>query len=339
MDPFVRDQRSLHRSVLDDQNILSGQFWGELRVFLAVAKAKSFNRAAEILGTSQPTVSRQVKRLQDLMGSQLFVPTKHGVMLTEKGELLAQSISKLDQQLFTLTNGIKSKSGDEEGVVRASVTDALGAIFVAHGLDSFSRSHPKIQIHLKTPFNLTDLHENQTDIMIGFKPMDSQELSFQPLGHLHFIPIASRRYISDYGLPTGDNLERHRFIQSEFYSAKTGLWDSWTNACERGVISHYCDHPFAYGMLVKSGLGIGLLASYTILEPSFVPLDLDLHIPVQMFIIAVGERLKSRPVRLVFDWLSSILGPQNAWFNEQLLLNVAPSQHDRGFRHLFNIEA
>lgn len=231
MDPFVRDQRSLHRSVLDDQNILSGQFWGELRVFLAVAKAKSFNRAAEILGASQPTVSRQVKRLQDLMGSQLIVPTKHGVMLTEKGELLAKSISKLDQQLFSLTNGIKSKFSEEEGVVRVSITDALGAIFVAHGLESFSRNHPKIQVRLKTPFNLSDLHENQTDMMIGFRPATSQELCFQPLGRLHFIPIASRGYIRDHGLPTRDNLERHRFIQSEFYSAKTGLWDSWTNVC------------------------------------------------------------------------------------------------------------
>jgi hypothetical protein len=58
MKPFDPDQRNLVRSPLDNENILSGQFWGELRVFLAVAKAKSFNRAAEILNTSHPTVSR-----------------------------------------------------------------------------------------------------------------------------------------------------------------------------------------------------------------------------------------------------------------------------------------
>jgi DNA-binding CsgD family transcriptional regulator len=78
--PFSEDQQSLTRKSLEHDQILSGQFWGELRVFLAVAKAKSFNRAAEILNTSQPTVSRQVKRLQDLMGSQLFVPTDEGVL-------------------------------------------------------------------------------------------------------------------------------------------------------------------------------------------------------------------------------------------------------------------
>jgi Bacterial regulatory helix-turn-helix protein, lysR family len=68
MDAFDEEQQAFNRSPLDDEKLLSGQFWGELRVFLAVAKTKSFNRAAEITNTSQPTVSRQVKRLQDVVG-------------------------------------------------------------------------------------------------------------------------------------------------------------------------------------------------------------------------------------------------------------------------------
>jgi DNA-binding transcriptional LysR family regulator len=338
MDPFAPDQRSLHRNVLDEQNILSGQFWGELRVFLAVAKAKSFNSAAELLSMSQPTVSRKVKRLQDLMGSQLVVPTRQGIMLTEKGELLAEAVSRLDEQLFSLTNGIKCRYGEEEGAVRVSATDALAALFLAPGLQTFSRSYPRIQVHLKTPINLSDLRENQTDLMIGFKPVDSRELTFQPLGRLHFIPVASQGYIREHGLPTRDNLEQHRFIQSEFYSARTGLWDSWLKLCARGATVHYCDHAFTYAMLVKSGLGIGLLASYTVLDKSAVPLNLNLHVSVPMLIIAVSERLQSRPVRLVFDWLSSSLGPQNPWFGKELRLNAPPSPYDQGFRRLFNLE-
>ena len=55
MEAFDEEQRAFNGSPLDDENLLSGQFWGELRVFLAVAKTKSFNRAAEITNTSQPT--------------------------------------------------------------------------------------------------------------------------------------------------------------------------------------------------------------------------------------------------------------------------------------------
>ena len=112
--PFQPDQRVLNQTPLDSEKILSGQFWGELRVFLAVAKAKSFNRAAELLNTSQPTVSRQVKRLQDVMGSQLFFPTQQGVRLTPKGEELAQALTRLDVALFSLTNDLKAETKQAE---------------------------------------------------------------------------------------------------------------------------------------------------------------------------------------------------------------------------------
>src|SRR5215212_9254186 len=127
--PIDADQRALLRTPLDNESILSGQFSGELRVFLAVAKAKSFNRAAEVLNTSQPTVSRQVKRLQDLMGSQLFVPTKNGVSLTENGQALARALTALDHSLFVLTNDLRAETREAEGVVRVSITDGLNAFF------------------------------------------------------------------------------------------------------------------------------------------------------------------------------------------------------------------
>src|SRR3954470_10123736 len=95
MRPFDVEQQAFNKSPLEDETLLSGQFWGELRTFLAVAKTKSFNRAAEITNTSQPTVSRQVKRPQDVVGSQLFISTPRGVKLTQKGEALARGAARL----------------------------------------------------------------------------------------------------------------------------------------------------------------------------------------------------------------------------------------------------
>ena len=114
--PFDEEQQSLNKSPLDEATLLSGQFWGELRVFLAVAKTKSFNRAAEMTNTSQPTVSRQVKRLQDVVGSQLFISTPRGVRLTQKGEALAHALSRLDYTLHTITSDLRSETRDAEGV-------------------------------------------------------------------------------------------------------------------------------------------------------------------------------------------------------------------------------
>src|ERR1041385_253388 len=157
MQAFDEEQRSLNKSPLDDETLLSGQFWAELRVFLAVAKTKSFNRAAETLNTSQPTVSRQVKRLQDIVGSQLFISTPRGVKLTPKGEALAQALARLDHTLYAITSDLRAESREAEGIVRVSITDGLNTLFVAPALSRFSEQHPRIQVHLKSPINIVNL--------------------------------------------------------------------------------------------------------------------------------------------------------------------------------------
>jgi DNA-binding transcriptional LysR family regulator len=335
--PFDKEQQ-LNKSPLDEETLLSGQFWGELRVFLAVAKTKSFNRAAEMTNTSQPTVSRQVKRLQDVVGSQLFISTPRGVKLTQKGEALAQALSRLDYTLHSLTSDLKAESREAEGIVRVSITDGLNALFAAPALVQFSAQYPKIQLHLKNPINLISLRENQTDMMIGIIPSETSDIQFRKLGHLHFIPVVARDYIEKHGLPTRNNLDQHYFIQSEYYLARTGLWDGWQQAVARGRIAHYCDNSFAYGMLVKAGNGIGMLASYTLVEPRLVPLEIDLKISIPLYLIALSERLQARPVRIVFDWLSEIFGPNNPWFSDEFKLSNPPSEYDIGFRRMFNLE-
>jgi DNA-binding transcriptional LysR family regulator len=335
--PFDEEQQ-LNKSPLDEETLLSGQFWGELRVFLAVAKTKSFNRAAEITNTSQPTVSRQVKRLQDAVGSQLFISTPRGVKLTKKGEALAQALTRLDYTLHSLTSDLKSESREAEGTVRVSLTDGLNALFAAPALSQFTAQYPKIQLHLKTPLNHIDLRENQTDMMIGFVPSVSSDIQFRRLGQLHFIPVVAKDYIAKHGLPTASNLEQHLFVQSEYYSARTGLWDSWQQAVARGRITHYCDNSIAYGMLAKTGQGIGLLSSFTLIDPCLVPLEIGVRISVPLFLLALTERLNARPVRLVFDWLSELFGPNNPWFNDEFKLSNPPSQYDAGSRKMFNLQ-
>jgi hypothetical protein len=91
-------------------------------------------------------------------------------------------------------------------------------------------------------------------------------------------------------------------------------------------------------MLVKAGLGIGLVGSYGVLEPAAVPLELGVRISVPIFLLALTERLNARPVRLVFDWLSDVFGPGNPWFRDEFKLNNPPSSYDVGFRQVFNLE-
>lgn len=337
MRPFEIEQKLFNKTALDDESILSGQFWGELRIFLAVAKARSFNRAAEMLNMSQPTVSRQVKRLQDLVGSQLFVSTQQGARLTPCGEALAKALVALDHSLFAITHDLEADRSQAEGTVRISITDGLNAVFVAPALQAFSNRFPRVHLHLKSPANLLSLRDNQTDMMIGFTPVHTGDVTVRRLGAIHFVPFASSAYINRHGMPTSDDLERHLFLQSEYYLGKTGLWDSWNAAVSRGTVSHFCDNSFAYAMLAKSGLGIALLGSYIVMDPLAIPVDIDVKVKVPLYGLALTERFNSQAVRMTFDWLCDVFSEKNPWLSNELHTGVQPNGFDENFRRLFNI--
>jgi DNA-binding transcriptional LysR family regulator len=337
MRPFEVEQKLFNRTALEDESILSGQFWGELRIFLAVAKARSFNRAAEMLNMSQPTVSRQVKRLQDLVGSQLFVSTQQGVRLTPRGEALAKALVALDHSLFSITHDLQADRSQAEGIVRISVTDGLNAVFVAPALQAFTNLFPRVHLHLKSPANLLSLRDNQTDMMVGFTPVHSGDVTVRRLGAIHFVPFASSAYINRNGIPTSDDLERHLFLQSEYYLGKTGMWDSWNAAVSRGTVSHFCDNSFSYAMLAKSGLGIALLGSYIVMDPLAIPVDIDVKVKVPLYGLVLTERLNSQAVRMTFDWLCEIFGENNPWLKEEYQVGVQSNSFDENFRRLFNV--
>jgi DNA-binding transcriptional LysR family regulator len=318
------DEFAIDSSLPMDQGLLSGHYWGELRIFAEVAKAKSFNRAAEKLGMSQPTISRKVKRLQDLVGSQLLVPTKLGIRLTPRGEELTRALINLDQSLYAITSDLKAESKDAEGIVRISITDGMAAFFAAPNIEAFSKRFPRIQIHLKGMINLNDLRENQTDMMLGFALVERSDIVCKRLGTLHFVPIAVKEYIDRMGLPTRHNLEDHLFLQSHFYEAKTPIWAEWQRACARGRIAHYCDDPFAYGFLAKVGLGIALLGTYVVAEPTLIALDLGFTTALPLHGLVLAERLNSRPVKLVYDWLCGVFSDDNPWLRTEIRLSDIP---------------
>lgn len=335
--PFDTAAPSISRRALDQTTLLSGDYWRELRTFLWVAKAGSLSRAAELLGSSHATVGRQIRRLQDQMGSQLVILTKNGAHLTQKGQALTDELLRLDQRLFSIASDLRAEKGEAEGTVRLGITDGLGVFFLVPELRRLSIAYPKIQVHLKSPGNFKNLHENQTDVILGFHAHSSQDMTTRPLGWLHFIPIATQSYIDRMGFPTLANAHKHLFVDSEIYSAK-GPWDSWHALINRGTIAHYCDASISYGMMVKAGLAIGLLANYNMNEPSARPLDLDVHIKLRLYAVALTDRLQAKPVKIVFNLLEKLFGARNPWFQEKMVLSVDDPVYREGHTLLFNLE-
>ena len=89
-----------------------------LQYFLAVAREQSLSGAAESLHLSQPTLSRQLKDLEDELGKQLFTRSNKGIALTEEGMILRKRAEEIVQ--------LMKKTEDEIALADEAVSGEIG---------------------------------------------------------------------------------------------------------------------------------------------------------------------------------------------------------------------
>jgi DNA-binding transcriptional LysR family regulator len=286
---------------IDARRLLSGPYWGELRTFLAVAKSGSLNRAAEELGMSRMTVGREVRRLQDAIGAQLIQIGKFGAPLTRHGEELARACQRLDQDIRTLTDNLRFKGYGARGVVRLSAADEVPMAFVLGVVRRLANYHPSIRVELKRAQKHPGFVGSDIDLMFGSSPEEDLETTAVEVGALRYSTLADEAYLERNGTPSSHNLDNHHFVEFERYLPQKEAWRRWRQLTERGYIAYRCDDYATYEMIVKSGLGIGLLPNDHVSCPNLKTLELDCVVDVPLFLIASRERLENKAVRLVYD--------------------------------------
>lgn len=333
--PFSTTQGPLSRTALDLPDLLSGDYWMELRAFLAVAKGKSFNRAAGILNTSNKTVARHVKRLQDVLDIRLIEPTAQGVILTPAGKEFAESLAEFDYRIFKISEDARAVDQQQTAFVRIGATDALGAFFIAPSIPFLQARRKHLGVELKTLINANDLRENAVDVMLSSVPMPGNDLVTEPVGVFHFVPMVAARYIAENGVPRTSDLHRHRFVSTEFY--ETNFWKDWKDLAAQGQIVARTDSSISYGTMIVNGVGIGLLGSYMALHPRLTPLHLGLYIATPLFIVCLKEALNNPSVRIVRNWLKDLFSKKNPWFRDKLELSAGATPYDDGLRAIFGI--
>ena len=138
-----------------------------LQIFIEVAEQRSFTRAGELLGYSQPTISFQIRQLEQEMGVSLFDRIGHTVSLTEAGaEALryAQQICNLSQEM---TLGARQER-KARGTVRIGMADSLCTPLVAADFGTFQQSHPDVNLKIynaDTAGLLRMLDHNEVDLV------------------------------------------------------------------------------------------------------------------------------------------------------------------------------
>ena len=144
-----------------------------LRSFATVAEVKGFTQAGQLLGKSQPAVSLQIKRLEELIGAQVFVRGSHRLELTQPGERMLdyarQILALNDEALAELALPAIS------GRVRFGIPSEYATILLPRMLGRFSHSYPAVtlEIHCDLSANLLAEEPNPYHLVLALS--DSPE--------------------------------------------------------------------------------------------------------------------------------------------------------------------
>ncbi|MGO9544963.1 MAG: transcriptional regulator CynR [Rhodomicrobium sp.] len=148
-----------------------------LHYFIAVAEHRNFTRASEVLYVSQPTLSQQIKQLEDLLGVQLLDRTAKGVRLTAAGEVYLHYARRALIELDTGTRAIQELQDLRRGLLRLGMTPITDYLATPL-LDLFNVRYPEINVSmLEMPQNSIEaaLAEDRIDIGIVFGGIQFEE--------------------------------------------------------------------------------------------------------------------------------------------------------------------
>src|SRR5215467_13606379 len=136
----------------------------DLHVLMAVVQAGSMSKAAQILNTTQPAVSRSIADLEHTVGVRLLDRGRHGVEPTEYGRALLN-------ELRQAVKNIEFIADPTVGEVRIGATDPLIAGVIPAVLERLHRRFPRISTHVTSIVQNTqqyhDLRERKIDLLLG----------------------------------------------------------------------------------------------------------------------------------------------------------------------------
>ena len=136
-----------------------------LKVFDSAARLRSFKKAAKELNVTPTAVSHQIKALEEALGTLLFERKTRAVQLTQDGELLAETTHNVFQLLANVVNEISST----KNIITVSTTSSFAAMWLVPNLDKFYKSHPEIEVAIKTNEQVDDIEKDRRiDLVIRY---------------------------------------------------------------------------------------------------------------------------------------------------------------------------
>ncbi len=187
--------------------------WDKLRVFYYVAKAKSFNRAAQDLNISQSALSRSIQLLEHLLKTQLFNRLSTGLVLTKEGDILFEKVKDMFSSLEDAKSLIQEEMSEPCGSLKVATTVALASLWLVEIVPDFLDTYPDIELDIIGHDEKLDVKAREADVSIRPFIADQPDLIQDYLFSCFLQLYASPEYLKKHGSPrTASDLDKHRII-------------------------------------------------------------------------------------------------------------------------------
>ena len=286
--------------------------WSLVQAFLAVAETGSLTAAARQLGTSQPTLGRQVKAVEAQLGAELFHRQPRGFALTQIGaELIgpAQAMRDAVQQIALTAAGQQARL---DGTVRITASVATSAMHLPPIIAKIRKLEPQIAIELVPSDDTRNLLYREADIAVRMYRPTQLDLITQHIGEIGLSVFAARSYLAERGTPkTVQEMLTHDFVG---FDSNTDIIEGFIQAglkIDRDFFKVRCDDNIAYWELVRAGCGIGFAqANVGRHDPAVAEIDLGLTLPTLPIWLTAHEAMRQTPrIRRVWELLADGLKP------------------------------
>jgi len=298
--------------------------WNLLRALGAVLAQGSLTQAAVQLGTSQPTLSRQIAALELALGAPLFERGARRLIPTAQALALAEPAARMlaaAQACALAADDAQLQAANLAGTVRLTASEVVATQVLPGLLAELALRHPQIQIELVPGDTVSNLLEREADIAVRMlRPTQgtliTRHIADWPLGfYAHHALLARSPRLPDLldgGPPSLADLARHRWVGFDQSPAMVDGFRAAGLAVDRRFFSFRSDHQVVHLAAVRAGLGIGVvMVPLAQRLPELRPVLPGLPLPVlPVWLTAHRELRASARLRTVFDFLAEALA---AW--------------------------
>lgn len=173
-----------------------------LRVFIAVAEAGSLSAAGRKLGMPLSTVSRQLKALEDELGTRLITRTTRRLALTESGRSYAATCRQVLDELDDAGRRLGGEQAEPRGELALTAPVVFGRLHVLPIVTAFLNAFPSVAARMLLVDRVVDLVEEGIDIGVRIGNLPDSTLRATRFGAIRLIACASPAYLARHGMPT-----------------------------------------------------------------------------------------------------------------------------------------